>query len=50
MFGSKDINSVFVAKAQFKGYIIRRLYNKDRDQGSKGIEGVGIDQMVTYST
>ena len=30
--------------------VIRRLCNKDRDQGSKGIWGLGIDRMVTYST
>ena len=27
--------------------VIRRLCNKDRDQGSKGIWGLGIDRMVT---
>ena len=30
--------------------VIRRLCNKDRDQGSKGIWGLGIDRMVRYST
>ena len=30
--------------------VICRLYNKDRDEGSKGIEGLGIERMVTYST
>ena len=28
--------------------VISRLCNKDRDQGSKGIWGLGIDRMVTY--
>ena len=30
--------------------IICRLCNKDRDQGSKGIWGLGIDPMVAFST
>ena len=30
--------------------VISRLCNKNRDQGSKGIWGLGIDRMVTYST
>ena len=30
--------------------VIRRLCNKDRDQGSKGIGLIGIDHVVTYST
>ena len=30
--------------------VIRRLCNKGRDQDSKGIWGLGIDRMVTYST
>jgi len=30
--------------------VIRRLCNKDRDQGTKGIGVIGIDHVVTYST
>ena len=30
--------------------VISRLCNKNRDQGSKGIWGLGIDPMVAYST
>ena len=30
--------------------VIRRLCNKDRDQGPKGIGLIGIDHVVTYST
>ena len=30
--------------------VIRRLCNKDRDQGPKGIGLIGINHVVTYST
>ena len=30
--------------------VIRRLCNKDRDQGPKGIGLIGIDHVVTYNT
>ena len=47
---SSDQKRLFFDVSLYPRDVIRRLCNKGRDQDSKGIWGLGIDRMVTYST